>query len=208
MNKVLTTLLLSFVFLSSTAQEVSVKSGRFQKGDDPVWSVYEYDDEAWREVSFDQAWEELGLDQVNGIGWYRIHVVIPSSLKKGVVEAIMLDLGAIDDSDQTWINGFPVGKTGTFPEDPGGYCSEYGKRRYYIVDPKWVRWDRENVIAVRVYNYGDPGGFYRGPVKVVKPGLKDFANLSLVAEAGGYKAVLSTSAKTADVAELFLCELN
>ena len=66
-----------------------------------------------------------------------------------------------------------------------------------MVDPKWVRWDRDNVIAVRVYNYGDPGGFYRGSAKIVKPSLKDFANLSLEAEPGGYKAVLATSAKTA-----------
>ena len=178
------------------AQDLSVDNGRFQKGDNPAWSAFAFDDNSWQEVTFDKAWENLGLDRVNGYGWYRIHVVIPSSLKKGVVEAIMLDLGAIDDSDETWINGHSVGKTGTFPEDPGGYCSEWGKRRYYIVDPKWVRWDQENVIAVRVYNYGDPGGFYRGAVKMVKPSLKDFANLSLVAENGGYKAVLASSVKT------------
>ena len=191
--------LLSLLLISPslTAQVVSVENGRFQKGDDPAWNAYAYDDSAWREVSFTQSWEDLEQEQVNGIGWYRLHVVIPSSLKKGVVEAIMLDMGAIDDSDQTWVNGHSVGKTGTFPEDPGGYSSEYGKRRYYIVDPAWVRWDQDNVIAVRVYNYGDPGGLRRGAVKIVKPGLKDFANLSLEAVPGGYKAVLASSAKTA-----------
>ena len=196
MNKLLTIFSLLFLSASLTAQDISVGRGRFQKGDDEAWSAFEYVDDAWREVSFNQAWEELGLDQVNGIGWYRLHVVIPSSLKKGVVEAIMLDMGAIDDSDQTWINGHLVGKTGTFPEDPGGYSSEWGRRRYYIVDPKWVHWDKDNVIAVRVYNYGDPGGFYRGPVSIVKPSLKDFAKLSLESETGGYKAVLASSVKT------------
>ena len=197
MKRSLITFCLILTTLTANAQELSIGGGRFQKGDDPAWSAPAFNDGGWREVTFDQAWEELGLDRVNGYGWYSMHVVIPSSLKKGIVEAIMLDLGAIDDSDQTWINGHPVGKTGTFPEDPGGYSSEWAKRRYYIVDPKWVRWDQENVIAVRVYNYGDPGGFYRGPVKLVKPSLKDFATLSLVTEAGGYKAVLTTSAKTA-----------
>ena len=180
-----------------SAQEVSVDEALFRKGNDPAWSAFSYDDNAWRKVSFDRPWEELGLDQVNGMGWYRLHVVIPSSLKKGKVSAILLDMGAIDDSDETWVNGYRVGKTGTFPEDPGGYSSEWGKRRYYVVDPGWVRWDQDNLIAVRVYNYGDPGGFYRGAVRIVKPGLKDFATLSLVAETGGYKAVLSTSVKTA-----------
>ncbi len=195
-KRFLAAVLMVLPFLLS-AQELTVNEARFCKGDDPVWSAFAYDDNAWLKVSFDQPWEELGLDQVNGLGWYRLHVVIPSSLKKGKVSAILLDLGAIDDSDETWVNGHSVGKTGTFPEDPGGYSSEWGKRRYYVVDPGWVRWDQENVIAVRVYNYGDPGGFYRGAVKIVKPSLKDFAALSLVAETGGYKAVLSTSVKTA-----------
>ena len=178
------------------AQDLTFDSGRFHQGDNPAWSAFAFDDSSWQVVTFDKAWEDLGLDRVNGYGWYRLHVVIPSSLKKGLVEAIMLDLGAIDDSDETWVNGHYVGKTGTFPEDPDGYCSEWGKRRFYVVDPKWVHWDKENVIAVRVYNFGDPGGFYRGAAKIVKPGLKDFANLSLVAEKGGYEAVLSTSVKT------------
>jgi len=192
--------LLLLLPLALPAQELSVEHGRFQKGDNPAWNAFALDDSAWREVSLvDQPWESLGLESANGMGWYRIHVVIPSSLKKGVVEAIMLDLGAIDDSDKTWVNGHLVGKDGTFPDDPGGYSSEYGKRRYYVVDPKWVRWDQDNVIAVRVYNYGDPGGFYRGAIRVVKPSLKDFANLSLVADKGGYKAVLATSVKTTGI---------
>ena len=199
MIKLSKTLLLLAILLplALPAQNLTVEHGRFQKGDNPAWNAFAFDDSAWREVSLvDQPWESLGLESANGVGWYRIHVVIPSSLKKGIVEAIMLDLGAIDDSDKTWVNGHLVGKDGTFPDDPGGYSSEYGKRRYYVVDPKWVRWDQDNVIAVRVYNYGDPGGFYRGAIRVVKPSLKDFATLSLVAEKGGYKAVLATSVKT------------
>ena len=190
-------LCLAGVSALARAQELSVESGLFQLGDNPAWSAFAFDDHAWREVSFDTSWLDREQKQVNGYGWYRLHVVIPSSLKKGVVEAVMLDLGAIDDSDETWINGHYAGKSGTFPEDPDGYGSEWGYKRHYIVDPAWVRWDQDNVIAVRVYNFGDPGGFYRGAVKLVKPSLKDFASLSLVTEEGGYKAVLASSVKTA-----------
>ena len=74
--------------LTLMAQELSIGGGRFRKGDDPAWSAQAYDDTSWQEVSFDgQPWEKL-LDYANGYGWYRIHVVIPSSLKKGVVEAL------------------------------------------------------------------------------------------------------------------------
>ena len=194
--RVVLSVLLMMASLTVMAQEFTIGSGRFKKGDDPSWKAFAFDDRSWQEVSFDTSWDDLKLEKANGFGWYRLHVVIPSSLKKGIVTAIMLDLGAIDDSDETWLNGHPVGKTGTFPEDPGGYCSEWGKRRYYIVDPAWVKWDQENVIAVRVYNYGDPGGFYRGSAKIVKPSLKDFAKLSLEAGEGGYQVVLNTSVKT------------
>ena len=86
MNKVLILLSLLLLSLSLTAQELSVDSGRFQKGDDTSWSAFDYDDNTWQVVSFDKAWEDMGLDRVNGIGWYRLHVTIPSSLRKGTVD--------------------------------------------------------------------------------------------------------------------------
>ena len=128
MKRSLITFCLILTTLTANAQELSIGGGRFQKGDDPAWSAPAFNDGGWREVTFDQAWEELGLDRVNGYGWYRLHVVIPSSLKKGIVEAILLDLGAIDDSDQTWINGHPVGKTGTFPPSPKTWPRSSWKR--------------------------------------------------------------------------------
>ena len=205
--RILLSALLLLAGLTLTAQELSIGRGRFQKGDNPAWNTFSFDDNAWQEVTFHQPWEELGLKSANGIGWYRIHVVIPSSLKKGTVDAIMLDLGAIDDSDQTWVNGHLAGRDGTFPEEPGGYSSEYGKRRYYVVDPRWVNWDRDNVIAIRVYNYGDPGGLYRGDVKIVKPSLKDFAKLSLVAGDGGYQVLLNTSVKTTGTMQITVSDV-
>ena len=181
----------------ASAQEVIMESGRFQKGDNPAWQAPDFADAAWPVLVLDKDWNQQGIQNTNGIGWYRIHVVVPSSLKKGVVEAIMLDLGAIDDSDETWFNGHLVGKTGRFPSDKGGYSGEWQQPRRYIVDPKWVRWDGENVIAVRVFNGGDPGGFYQRSARIVKPGLTDCVSLKLEKEKDGYTVVLSTAVKTA-----------
>ena len=181
----------------ASAQEVIMESGRFQKGDNPAWQAPDFADAAWPVLVLDKDWNQQGIQNTNGIGWYRIHVVVPSSLKKGVVEAIMLDLGAIDDSDETWFNGHLVGKTGRFPSDKGGYSGEWQQPRRYIVDPKWVNWDGENVIAVRVFNGGDPGGFYQRSARIVKPGLTDCVSLNLEKEKDGYTVVLSTAVKTA-----------
>ncbi len=52
------------------------------------------------------------------------------------------------------------------PCDPEGYEGKYNFPRRYLVSTSLVRWDRENVIAVRVYNGGDPGGIFGGPVKL------------------------------------------
>jgi len=196
MKRLTMMLSLMLVALWAQAQEVKIESGRFQKGDNPAWNAKDFNDSAWPVLTLDKDWNQQGVENANGIGWYRLHVVIPSSLKKGVVPDIMLDLGPIDDSDQTWINGHLVGKTGSFPGDKGGFAGEWTTPRRYIADAQWVNWDGDNVIAVRVYNGGDPGGFYKGNVKVAKPELRDFAHLSITKEEGGFKVVLSSEVKT------------
>ena len=173
---------------------VSVNEGRFQKGDNPAWSQAAFDDSGWQVLSLDKDWNQQGVRNANGYGWYRIHVVIPSSLKKGMTDKVLLDLGPIDDTDETWLNGKRVGKTGSNPEDPAGYIGEYSTPRHYVVDPKLVKWDRENVIAVRVYNGGDPGGFFERPAFISKPSLEDFVSLRLDKKDGRYQAVIHSTA--------------
>ena len=153
--------------------QVSVNEGRFQKGDNPVWSQAAFNDNDWPVLSLEKDWSKQGIKNPNGYAWYRIHVVIPSSLKKGSTDKVLLDLGPIDDCDETWFNGTRIGKTGTTPEDPEGYASEWETPRRYVVEPKLVKWDKENVIAVRVYNGGDPGGFFERPAFIRKDVLSD-----------------------------------
>ena len=197
MKKTLTVLAAWLVcLLPLAAQEViSVNEGRFQKGDNPAWSQAAFDDSGWQVLKLDQDWNRQGVRNANGYGWYRIHVVIPSSLKKGMTDKVLLDLGPIDDADETWLNGKRVGKTGSLPDDPAGYVSEYETPRHYVVDPKLVKWDRDNVIAVRVYNGGDPGGLFERPAYIAKPSLEDFVSLRLDRKDGRYQAVIHSTMK-------------
>ena len=186
--------------ISASAQGVvTVREGRFQKGDDPAWSQASFNDRGWQVLSLEKDWNQQGIRNANGYGWYRIHVIIPSSLKKGMTDQVLLDLGPIDDTDETWLNGTRVGKTGSNPEDPAGYVSEYSVPRRYIVDPKLIKWDRENVIAVRVYNGGDPGGFFERPAYITKPSLQDYVSLRLDKEDGRYLAVVQSKAQSRGV---------
>ncbi|MBR5255623.1 MAG: putative Ig domain-containing protein [Bacteroidales bacterium] len=190
-----TALCLGFA-LSLEAQVVTVTEGRFHKGDNPAWSQASFKDSDWQVLSLEKDWNQQGVSNSRGYGWYRIHVVIPSSLKKGSTNKVLLDLGPIDDTDETWLNGTRVGKTGTNPEDPQGFLEEWDTPRRYVVDPKLIKWDKDNVIAVRVYNGGDPGGFYARPVFIGKPSLEDFVSLSMERQTDQYKAVLHTTLPT------------
>ena len=194
MKKVLLIAALWLGCAALASAQVSVKEGRFHLGDDPAWSATAYPDSDWQVLSLEKDWNKQGIRNANGFAWYRLHVVIPSSLKQGMTDKILLDLGAIDDADDTFFNGTPVGKTGSTPLDPDGYDGQYQTPRRYLVDPKLVKWDRDNVIAVRVYNGGDPGGFYERPAFVTKPSLEDFVSLSLNKKDGQYQAVLHAKA--------------
>ena len=191
-----------------SAQEVSVREGKFHLGDDPAWSAATFDDGAWQTLSLEKDWVEQGLKNPDAYAWYRIRLTIPSSLKKGVTDGIVLDLGPIDDTDETWLNGHFVGKTGSNPEDPDGYSSAWTTPRRYLVDPKWVRWDKENVIAVRVYNGGDPGGFYARGVRVAKPRLSDVASLSIAGGKDACQIVLHSRVKTTGTLQITKTDIS
>ena len=204
MKKLFTSLMLVLALgLSQVAgaQCVTVESARFCKGDNPAWQKADFDDSAWQVLALDKDWNQQGVRNANNYGWYRLHVVIPSTLKGGVTGEILLDMGPIDDTDETWLNGHLVGKTGRNPKEEGGFEGKWDTPRRYVVSPEWVLWDKENIIAVRVYNGGDPGGFYAQPVNITKPALKDYASLTLKRENKECVATVSSRIKTSGTVE-------
>jgi hypothetical protein len=201
MKKFLLSLVVFLGCVMTMAAQVTVKEGRFRKGDDPAWSQASFNDRDWQVLTLDKDWNAQGIRNANGYGWYRLHVVIPSSMKKGETDMVLLDLGPIDDSDETWLNGTLVGKTGTMPGDPEGYDGDWETPRRYVVERRLVKWDKENLIAVRVYNGGDPGGFYARPACVTKPALEDVVSLSLEGK-GHCQAVIHSLIQTHGVVKV------
>ena len=207
MKKTAITLVLLFLcFSAAWSQEVTVSDARFCKGDDPAYSQAAFDDSAWPVLTLDRNWDDQGINNPDGFGWYRIHVVIPSSLKQDATGKVVLDLGPIDDTDETWLNGVLVGKTGTNPGDPEGYASKWNTPRRYLVDARKVRWDKENVIAIRVYNAGNPGGFFERAARIGKPCLSDFVSLSLKGGKDDCRIVLDSGLKTSGLLKVTVNE--
>ena len=159
--------------LQANAQNVSVSKARFQKGDDASWAKPELNDASWGEIDMTKNWDKQGYVINNGFGWYRIHVNIPSSLLKGADQqkVVIFNMPKADDADECYLNGKLIGHTGGMPDSKGGYRSAWSAPRRYAVDAKTggIRWDADNVIAVRVYNAGEPGGLFDNPLTISLP---------------------------------------
>ena len=108
----------------------------------------------WKNPSFDDSkWENAVLPggipvEVDGIGWFRRAVNLPADWAG---KDLVLNLGAVDDCDETFFNGVKVGETGAEKE---GY---WALNRRYTVPGKLVKAGK-NVIAIRVADHFSNGG--------------------------------------------------
>jgi hypothetical protein len=167
-------------------------SWRFVTGDDPSYSRVDFDDSKWVTLLSGNYWENQGYPDYNGYAWYRQSVVIPSSAKAQADQygGFVLDLGQIDDSDQTFLNGALIGMMGSLPPS---YKTAYDQERVYIIPTSAIKWDAANVIAIRVYDAGGGGGLWAGTVSFAAAN----GNSHVRAEAHGFVSpdrVLSSDA--------------
>lgn len=168
-------LLTCIVFLHSHfafSQEIDISSGwKFKKGDDMKWTDLKLDDKDWKDIEVNRYWETQGYEKQDGYGWYRKKVFIPSSLKKNssLKDSIKILLGIIDDHDQVYLNGKMIGQNAGLKFEFGNNLNDaensaYNKERKYVVSTKHpaLLWDKENIIAVRVYDQMGNGGMGKG----------------------------------------------
>lgn len=131
---------------------------KFSIGDDMDWSKPDYNDRNWENIKVPSSWEDQGYHGYDGYAWYRKHFSVSSSYNG---KDFRLNLGQIDDVDQVFFNGHLIGSSGIFPPN---YSSAYYEWRSYYLSEKFVNYDRDNVIAVRVYDSQQLGGITRGDV--------------------------------------------
>lgn len=157
-------LLLAGGMVSLQAQDVNLKTARFKAGDDPACSNPTFDDSRWQTLKVTQVWDTQGVPSSTRYAWYRFRVRITKDMVEAsdLKECLEFDLGPIDDADEVYLNGTLIGKTGKMPSDEGGYQSAWSQHRRYLVklNSKAIRWNEENVLAVRCYSGGHPGGMF------------------------------------------------
>lgn len=109
------------------------------------WKTADYDDQAWATLRVPQYWEEQGLDGFDGVVWYRRTFELTA---EQLAAGASLELGRIDDCDESFVNGQALGAT----------CQWDAQRRYPV--PDGLLKPGKNVVAVRVTDTGAGGGFF------------------------------------------------
>ena len=105
---------LFFTSLSLFSQDVNITKGwKFKTGDSSAWSSPTFNDASWAPIEVGKPWEAQGYDNYDGFAWYRLHIVIPSSIKEKsfLKEKLRFDMGKIDDGDEVFLNGSLIGET-------------------------------------------------------------------------------------------------
>lgn len=146
------------------APDLQVVKGewKFREGDNLNWKEPDVDDSSWQIVKLPSTWEEHShYTQDNVYGWYRRELTVPAELKG---KDILLNVGKIDDADETYFNGVKVGGMGSFPPN---YVSAWDIIRHYKVSHEIIHYGGKNIIAVRVFDGIMSGGIYDDGEKIV-----------------------------------------
>ncbi len=112
----------------------------------------DFDDSGWEVTQLPNTFE-AGFGDMDGAVWYRKHVSLPDTMMGKDLE---LRLGAIDDFDETYVDGVYVGGHMDPAQNP------YSIARKYKVPADLTR-EGELVFAVRVFDRVGDGGFTAGP---------------------------------------------
>jgi sialate O-acetylesterase len=112
-----------------------------------AWSAADWGPTDWKTMTLPAFWESAGYPDYDGVFWFRRTIELPQYWDGGSVE---LHLGAVDDSETTWVNGTLVGAT-----------TGWSQPRVYRVPANLLK-HGANVITVRVLDTGGNGGLWGG----------------------------------------------
>ena len=170
---------LALCVVQAKAQNMMSQSWKFNTGDNLKWAELSFDDATWPSLKAGLPWESQGYPAYDGYAWYRQRVVVPSKWKELAQKngGLEVYIGRIDDCDEGFWNGERIGKSGDFPPT---YKEAYSVDRLYKIPFDKINWDKENLLAVRVFDNGGGGGFYFGTQYLKVVGVADYVTAKAV----------------------------
>ena len=164
--KLATAFSLLFISILASGQKVELPTAKFKTGDDITYSYPVTDDQKWTDINTNRPWEMQGFENYDGFAWYRFHLIIPVPYKTNSYwkDSVRIYLGKIDDACEVYLNAVKIGKSGAFPDDKQGYNTSRDKRQEFHIaaNNPYLNWGGENILSVKVYDAGGPGGMFGG----------------------------------------------
>jgi len=133
---------------------------RFSPGDALEWAAPEHNAASWALVRVPGSWQSQRLKSNRGMGWYRIHFSTPIERCQSLDGFLGLSLGRIGNADEVFLNGRKIGGEGVIGDR---FVEAPWKERLYRIPKGLLRFEGNNVIAIRVMNTYQNGGILSGP---------------------------------------------
>lgn len=133
---------------------------KLELGDNAQWSNPTFDDSKWDRIYVPSPWEDEGYPGYDGYAWYRKHFKVDDDFRE---MALYLRLGYIDDVGEVFLNGHMIRYEGRFPPN---FMTAYATGLECPIPKEYLRFDSDNVIAVRVYDDQQAGGITHGNVGI------------------------------------------
>lgn len=134
------------------------------------WQAPDFNDTGWRPAATPGPWENMGLPDYDGYAWYRKWVDIPDTFTG---KPAYLTFGGVDDEYDLYVNGELVRHWGAAGE------SVYNQRTTTDIT-KYVKAPGRNLIALRVFDWSNPGGILQPVTLVSDPkALEDSIHFNL-----------------------------
>ncbi len=160
---ILATLLLTTTGKSADEQKQIVDlrgSWKFEIGDNKKYSDAKFDDSKWGEIFVPDVWEDEGYAGYDGYAWYRKKFVLPASAQG---KNLYYHAGYIDDASEVYLNGHLIGGKGLFPPE---FETAYDQEGIFMIPKEFLKFNQENIVAIRVYDDFKYGGITRGKVGI------------------------------------------
>lgn len=128
------------VKLEKFRESLKNEKGMVEKWYDPALAI-----EGWKKIQMPKIWEATEIGNADGVIWFKREFDLPASAEG---KKALLNLGPIDDADETWLNGKLIGG-----------ANQYNKDRVYTIDASLLK-KGKNTIIIKVTDTGGGGGIY------------------------------------------------
>ncbi len=113
---------------------------------------------SWTTLRVPGTWESAAngrFSDLDGFAWYRCRVKIPANWKGGEWQ-LTLNVPDLHNAGEVFFNGETIGKAGSLPPN---YVDGSDEPQRITIPDNVIRWGAYNLLSIRVYDDGGPGGF-------------------------------------------------